>query len=153
LHIYFVIFIYHPHNSHGFREHSQDALKIEQAEFKKYLDNAGSELSKTSEFLAFYALPYIPNPMDHPSFKSLFTMEWVNQLKQELKSFIHERAFELGLNHLGQQNSLIFNIFLRGQGESIGSNDEMSERMLQMQKTMVVLQKKEHFAKKTLYES
>lgn len=78
MHIYFVIFIYHPHNSHGFREHSQDALKIEQAEFKKYLDNAGSELSKTSEFLAFYALPYIPNPMDHPSFKSLFTMEWVN---------------------------------------------------------------------------
>jgi hypothetical protein len=51
--------------------------------------------------LAFYALPYIPNPMEHPSFKSLFTMDWVNQLKQKLKSFIHERAFELGLPHLG----------------------------------------------------
>ena len=75
-------------------------LKSEQAEFKRYLDNAGSELSKTSEFLAFYALPYIPNPMDHPSFKSLFTMDWVNQLKQKLKSFIHERSYELGLPQL-----------------------------------------------------
>lgn len=67
LHIYFVIYVFHPHNSQGQRSH--EALKSEQAEFKKYLDNAGSELSKTSEFLAFYALPYIPNPMDHPSFK------------------------------------------------------------------------------------
>jgi hypothetical protein len=77
--------------------------------------------------------------MDHPSFKSLFTMDWVNHLKQELKSFIHERAAELGLNHLGSNNSLIYNIFLKGQGESIGSNDDMSERLHQMQKTMVVL--------------
>jgi hypothetical protein len=76
LHIYFVIYVFHPHNQQGQR--SSETLKIEQAEFKKYLDNAGSELSKTSEFLAFYALPYIPNPMEHPSFKSLFTMEWVN---------------------------------------------------------------------------
>jgi hypothetical protein len=33
-----------------------------------YLDTKGAELSKTSEFLAFYALPYIPRPMEHPSF-------------------------------------------------------------------------------------
>lgn len=78
-----------------------DQLKAEQTDFKNYLDNAGSELSKTSEFLAFYALPYIKNPMEHPSFKALFTMEWVNQLKQKFKGFIHERAFELGLPHLG----------------------------------------------------
>lgn len=46
-------------------------------------------------------------------------------------------------------------MFLKSQGEIIGSgsNDEMSEHLSQMQKAMVVLQKKEHFAKKTLYES
>jgi hypothetical protein len=46
-------------------------------------------------------------------------------------------------------------MFLKAQGESIasGSNDDMSDRLAQMQKAMVVLQKKEHFAKKTLYES
>jgi|688.fasta_scaffold162556_3 hypothetical protein len=81
LHIYFVIFIFHPHNNQGFRDRTLDQLKGEQTDFKNYLDNAGSELSKTSEFLAFYALPYIKNPMEHPSFKALFTMEWVNQLK------------------------------------------------------------------------
>ena len=102
LHIYFVIYVFHTHNSQGFQKRTMENLKSEQAEFKKYLDGEGGELSKTSEFLAFYALPYIPNPMDHPSFKALFTMEWVNQLKKNLKGFIHERAFELGLPHLGQ---------------------------------------------------
>lgn len=105
LHVYFVIYVFHPHNNQGARERSLESLKVEQAEFKKYLDNAGSELSKTSEFLAFYALPYVPNPTDHPSFKSLFSMDWVNQLKSQLKGFVHERAFELGLPHLGQNSS------------------------------------------------
>ncbi len=43
------------------------------AEFKIYLDSNGSDLAKTSEFLPFYALPYIKNPLDHPTFKHLFT--------------------------------------------------------------------------------
>ena len=41
--------------------------------FKEYLDSNGSDLSKTTEFLPFYALPYIKNPLDHPTFKHLFT--------------------------------------------------------------------------------
>jgi hypothetical protein len=41
--------------------------------FKDYLNTKGSELSKTEEFLHFYALPYIPSPQDHPAFKILFT--------------------------------------------------------------------------------
>jgi len=46
-------------------------------------------------------------------------------------------------------------MFLKAQGESIssGHNEEVSDRLAQMQKTMVILQKKEQFAKKTLYES
>ena len=80
-------------------------------DFKAYLDSRGAELSKTSEFLAFYALPYIAKPIDHPSFQSLYTMEWVNTLKAKLKAFIHERAFELGLPHLAQQPSSLFMMF------------------------------------------
>ena len=75
------------------------------------MDNRGAELSKTAEFLAFYALPYIANPMEHPSFQGLYTMEWVNGMKQRLKSFIHDRAFELGLPHLAQQPSSLFLMF------------------------------------------
>lgn len=77
LRIYFVVYIYHPHNQ-NFRVRSEKELKKEQMEFKNYLDTKGAELSRTSEFLAFYALPYIQNPMEHPSFTSLYTMDWVN---------------------------------------------------------------------------
>ena len=57
-------------------------------EFKKYLDSKQIELSKTTEFLAYYALPYVPNPKEHPSYKQLFTLEWVNGLKDKIKECI-----------------------------------------------------------------
>ena len=111
LHLYFVVYIFHPYNNQNFRQRTEQELKSEQVDFKTYLDNRGAELSKTSEFLAFYALPYIANPMEHPSFQGLYTMEWVNGMKQRLKSFIHDRAFELGLPHLAQQPSSLFLMF------------------------------------------
>jgi len=49
--------------------------------------------------------------MEHPSFQSLYTLEWVNALKSKLKAFVHERAFELGLPHLAQQPSSLFVMF------------------------------------------
>lgn len=85
-------------------------LKKEQSDFKQYLDTRGAELSRTSEFLAFYALPYIQNPREHPSFSALYTMEWANELKQKLKMFIHENAVELGVPHLAR-NSALFSMF------------------------------------------
>jgi len=36
------------------------------------LETKGAALSQTTEFLAFYALPFVPNPIVHPSFKELF---------------------------------------------------------------------------------
>ena len=106
LRIYFVIFIHHPHNSAQKRQKSEKELKKEQNDFKLYLDTKGAELSRTSEFLAFYALPYIQNPKEHPSFAHLYTMDWVNQLKQKLKVFIHDHAIDLGLPHMAQQSQL-----------------------------------------------
>ena len=38
--------------------------------------------------------------MEHPSFKALYTMEWVNNLKEKLKAFIHENALQLGVPNL-----------------------------------------------------
>lgn len=70
-----------------------------QKEFKKYLDSKGGELSKANEFLAYYALPYIPNPWNHPSFKHLFSSDWVSEIRQKLKSFIQNNAEKLGLKH------------------------------------------------------
>jgi hypothetical protein len=37
-------------------------MKVRMQEFKIYLDKKEVELSKTTEYLAFYALPYVQNP-------------------------------------------------------------------------------------------
>lgn len=39
---------------------------------KNFLETKGNEFSGETEFLPFYALPYVKNPSSHPSFKSLF---------------------------------------------------------------------------------
>ena len=66
----------------------QQKLKQNMEDFKKYLDNKEIELSKTTEFLAYYALPYVPNPRNHPSYQQLFKQEWVNGLKEKIKECI-----------------------------------------------------------------
>ena len=97
--IYFVVYIKHPHLMRGnLDQHQEDqAFSEAQQEFKMYLDSKGSELSKANEFLAYYAIPYIPNPSNHPSFKHLFTIDWVQDLKLKLKTFIQQNSSRLGL--------------------------------------------------------
>jgi hypothetical protein len=53
-----------------------------------YLDTKGSELAQTTEFLQYYALPYVPNPLEHPSFKHIFTKEWLAELRSKLDAFL-----------------------------------------------------------------
>ena len=112
--------------------------------------------------------------MEHPSFQSLYTMEWVNNLKQKLKAFIHERSFELGLPHLSQSPSSLFMVFTNQNSEGAGegaaqkansinqvqprgennvATDSVNDRLSQMQKTLMTQQRKEQYAKKALYES
>ncbi|XP_030430652.1 lisH domain-containing protein ARMC9 isoform X4 [Gopherus evgoodei] len=56
--------------------------------FKTYLETKGAALSQTTEFLPFYALPFVPNPMVHPSFKELFQDSWMLELKARLEKFL-----------------------------------------------------------------
>ena len=42
--------------------------------FKSYIETRGAVLSQTTEFLPFYALPFVPNPKMHPSYKELFSV-------------------------------------------------------------------------------
>ena len=42
--------------------------------FKAYLETSGAALSQTTEFLPFYALPFVPNPTTHPSYRELFSV-------------------------------------------------------------------------------
>ena len=63
---------------------AQSELRQNMEDFKKYLEKKEIELSKTTEFLAYYALPYIPNPRGHPTYAQLFKPEFVKDLKNQL---------------------------------------------------------------------
>uniref|UniRef100_A0A8C1QEQ7 LisH domain-containing protein ARMC9 n=1 Tax=Cyprinus carpio TaxID=7962 RepID=A0A8C1QEQ7_CYPCA len=56
--------------------------------FKHYLETRGAALSQTTEFLPFYALPFVPNPTVHPSFQELFQDSWMPELRERLEKFL-----------------------------------------------------------------
>lgn len=83
LQIYFLIYQIHP-----LFKKSQFLDKNTVIKYKKYLETKGSELSKTNEFLPYYALPYIQKPQEHPALKELFTKEWIINLRSKLLEFL-----------------------------------------------------------------
>ncbi|XP_009998629.1 PREDICTED: lisH domain-containing protein ARMC9 [Chaetura pelagica] len=56
--------------------------------FKAYLEKKGAPLSQTAEFLPFYVLPFVPNPLVHPSFKEIFQDSWTLNLRTRLEEFL-----------------------------------------------------------------
>ncbi|XP_030842980.1 lisH domain-containing protein ARMC9 isoform X2 [Strongylocentrotus purpuratus] len=86
LNIYFAIFPIKYHMMTG----KKGRTKLEEAmeEFKKYLETGGASLSQTTEFLPFYALPFVPDPTKHPSYKELFQDSWVPDLQVRLEKFM-----------------------------------------------------------------
>lgn len=84
LHIHFTIY---PLKGHPGR-HDQAEFEERISHFKQYLETQGAALSQTTEFLPYYALPFVPNPTVHPSFKDLFQDSWIPQLKDKLEQFL-----------------------------------------------------------------
>ncbi|XP_005104437.1 lisH domain-containing protein ARMC9 [Aplysia californica] len=71
-------------------KYSQPPPATEEAmgNFKKFIENRGSSLSQTTEFLPFYALPFVPNPKTHPSYRELFAESWSTDLKTRVEKFL-----------------------------------------------------------------
>ncbi|NXI83198.1 ARMC9 protein, partial [Rhipidura dahli] len=84
LHIYFATFLLK--QTMGKPDKAEFEARI--SYFKAYLETKGAALSQTTEFLPFYALPFVPNPMVHPSFKELFQDSWTLDLRIRLKKFL-----------------------------------------------------------------
>ncbi|NXG81060.1 ARMC9 protein, partial [Baryphthengus martii] len=84
LHVHFAT--YHLKHSVGKPDKSEFEERI--SHFKAYLETKGAALSQTTEFLPFYALPFVPNPMIHPSFKELFQDSWTLDLRTRLEKFL-----------------------------------------------------------------
>ena len=85
LNIFFAIFPLHPTNPKG---PQPGALTASMRVFKEYLETDGAALAVTPEFLAYYAMPYVPEISRHPSFRELFTSEWALALKSRLADFL-----------------------------------------------------------------
>ncbi|KAL5240596.1 hypothetical protein ACI65C_008006 [Semiaphis heraclei] len=61
--------------------------------FRNFLLHRGAEFSTENEFLPYFALPYVFEPMQHPSFKNLFKENrWCDSLKKRLEDFILDIA-------------------------------------------------------------
>ncbi|XP_053453097.1 lisH domain-containing protein ARMC9 isoform X2 [Nycticebus coucang] len=84
LHIHFAIYPL----KHSVGRPDREELEERISYFKTYLETKGAALSQTTEFLPFYALPFVPNPMVHPSFKELFQDSWTPELKLKLEKFL-----------------------------------------------------------------
>ncbi|XP_027446407.1 lisH domain-containing protein ARMC9 isoform X2 [Zalophus californianus] len=84
LHIHFAIYLL----KHSIGRPDKEDLEERISYFKTYLETKGAALSQTTEFLPFYALPFVPNPMVHPSFKELFQDSWTPELKLKLEKFL-----------------------------------------------------------------
>uniref|UniRef100_A0A8C8S0W5 LisH domain-containing protein ARMC9 n=1 Tax=Pelusios castaneus TaxID=367368 RepID=A0A8C8S0W5_9SAUR len=84
LHIHFAIYLL----KHSVGKPDKADLDERISHFKTYLETRGAALSQTTEFLPFYALPFVPNPMVHPSFKELFQDSWTPELKIRLEKFL-----------------------------------------------------------------
>uniref|UniRef100_A0A9L0JPK8 LisH domain-containing protein ARMC9 n=1 Tax=Equus asinus TaxID=9793 RepID=A0A9L0JPK8_EQUAS len=84
LHIHFAIYLL----KHSMGRPDKEELDERISYFKTYLETKGAALSQTTEFLPFYALPFVPNPMVHPSFKELFQDSWTPELKLKLEKFL-----------------------------------------------------------------
>lgn len=86
------------------------------AGFKKFIETRGSSLSQTTEFLPFYALPFVPDPKTHPSYRELFTESWSKDLEARVDKFL---ALSLkSINH-----PKLFDLYNRGgggDGKSLG---------------------------------
>jgi hypothetical protein len=57
---------------------------------KHYLETQGAGLATSGQYLPYYALPYVPQPHLHPSFKHMFTDEWVSQQRATLAAILDE---------------------------------------------------------------
>ncbi|XP_069068960.1 lisH domain-containing protein ARMC9 [Pleurodeles waltl] len=86
LHIHFAIYPL----KHGMGKSDRADIDDRISHFRTYLETSGAALSQTTEFLPFYALPFVPNPTVHPSFKDLFQDSWAPDLKIRLEKFLSQ---------------------------------------------------------------
>ena len=119
--IYFTIHPVHP-NTTGSR--SKKEFSRQRQDFKKFLDSRGQQLSKTNEFLSYYALPYVDNPQSHPSFKQMFSEDWLDTITTSTRDFLQRNIITKGQSKLVQ----MYNVYKQHvKNKAASSMDQMQQ--------------------------
>lgn len=120
INIYFALYpiIYGNHN----KQELERSMQI----FKSYLETKGAALSQTTEFLPYYALPFIPDPTSHPSFKPLFASSWCSDLKRDLQAF-------LAATLKAEEKPQLFTLFIRNSTEMEKERKLHNEQLKKLQ--------------------
>jgi hypothetical protein len=87
--------------------------------FIQYLEGRGAALAKSAELLQYYALGYLQKPQEHPTFKAIFTKDWIQKLRQQLTEFL-DNLYPAG------KNPALINIYDRFIEKSLDRNEEQS---------------------------
>mmetsp|Transcript_18586 Transcript_18586/g.28544 ORF Transcript_18586/g.28544 Transcript_18586/m.28544 type:complete len:204 (-) Transcript_18586:2490-3101(-) len=124
LHIYFAIFPSLPDSGQSERD-----LRRELSAFKQFLDTKGSELSQREEFLPYFSLPYVTNPLEHSHFRTLCTRKWTQGLKNELADWLRTNLPKLSSPQLLHWYATFKKKqgFQPGQGNSVIDGVEMDD--------------------------
>ncbi|XP_053071920.1 lisH domain-containing protein ARMC9 isoform X7 [Acinonyx jubatus] len=149
LHIHFAIYLL----KHSVGRPDKEDLDERISYFKTYLETKGAALSQTTEFLPFYALPFVPNPMVHPSFKELFqiTPEYLqsvcvrlfsNQMRQSLAHSVDftRPGTRLTTSHPGEQRETVLEAYIGNDLLDCHSHGQRSVLQLLHSKSEVVRQ-------------
>jgi hypothetical protein len=84
--LYFAIFPIHEHVPQDAAKNY--SLQYAMDDFKQFLETRGAAFCKSQSHLAYFALPYVPDPKTHVSFQDLFTESWIQDLKDRLGKFL-----------------------------------------------------------------
>ena len=86
--IYFAIYpILNPRTNIN-EEKIQKNLKKNMEEFKSFLERNKPQSGSSSEFLAYYALPYIPDPRNNFTYVNLFKPEWTACIIEQIEKCV-----------------------------------------------------------------
>jgi hypothetical protein len=87
IHLYFALYpqLFPEQGGYSY-EGSKNSMDL----FKSYLSERGKDLTKLNDesYLVFYALPFVPEPKKHPSFKHLFEDAWWEKVQTRFISFV-----------------------------------------------------------------
>ncbi|KAA3671320.1 uncharacterized protein DEA37_0009255 [Paragonimus westermani] len=75
-------------------ENNNERRKYSLQLFRQYLESKGAFLSQSTDLLPYYALPYVPNPKEHPIYQQLFKDTWRKSVLMKLSALIDSVLLE-----------------------------------------------------------